>query len=121
MKVKIFFRRATKNYLPTFANIAFKKIIKSSACGRCQAHEEDTYHPLVGYKYARFGSFLALQLLTNIKKGMNFLSFGTFVADQLPKSELKLLVMISWSIWNSRSSFLFAGKCKDPHYIIKRA
>ncbi|KAJ4722049.1 Ribonuclease H-like domain containing protein [Melia azedarach] len=55
------------------------------------------------------------------ERTIDFMSFGRLMADQLTKSELELLIMISWSIWHSRNSFIYGGDCTEPRRICTKA
>ncbi|KAJ4730135.1 Ribonuclease H-like superfamily protein [Melia azedarach] len=120
--VKRFFWRATQNYLPTFGNLETRKLRDSLICPRCKKEPEDTFHCLVSCIYARRvwkqTSFTTLLLQTRIR---DLLSLWKYMATLLTRLEFELLVMVCWSIWYSRNTFLYAGDSRDPWRVYIRA
>lgn len=86
-KVKLFFWRAIKNYLPTFANLAARKIMDFLLYAKCKVASDDTFHSLVCCKYARKAwKETPFAALMSKDRMMDFMSFGRFMVDYLTNS-----------------------------------
>lgn len=123
-KVRNFTWWACFNILPTSTNtnLCRRRIPVDSTCTICQQHEETVAHvfwecPLASNVWGMVKGYL--QKCNS--ETLNFYILARQMEEKLPKKDLELWAMVSWSIWNARNCFLFEKKQSMPSDILQGA
>uniref|UniRef100_A0A2N9IT87 RNase H type-1 domain-containing protein n=1 Tax=Fagus sylvatica TaxID=28930 RepID=A0A2N9IT87_FAGSY len=114
-KIQSFVWRLSRNILPTRDNLVKRNISSPMECPICGAASETTKHIFGQCIYARKvweGKDLAIELYNDWGDEM----FDTFWNVWKFKGEmaLKIVAVVSWSLWNVRNSAVFRDVVKIP-------
>ncbi|KAK8606864.1 hypothetical protein V6N13_052617 [Hibiscus sabdariffa] len=114
-KCKIFFWRLLNNFLPTFANLQYKRVQVRNTCPLCEFAAESTDHLLFLCPFIK-------QVLSSVglpHPPANHSSFykdafaGWFVNSNAKQQ--MLLVITYWAIWHARNKLIYEGSlCSIP-------
>ncbi|KAL0002033.1 hypothetical protein SO802_015814 [Lithocarpus litseifolius] len=86
----------------------------------CQQHEETVAHVLWECPIARnVWGMVQGQLQKCNSEASNFYILARQLEEKLPKKDLELWAMVSWSIWNARNRFHFEKKQSTPSDILQ--
>lgn len=121
-KVRIFLWKALQDFLPTQCNLKSRKILDQIWCFRCSVAKEDCFHTLVGFRFAK--KVWTLASFSSVLKINQHASFSCFVQsaiESLNRTDVKLLSVVSWSIWEARNNLLHSKKFERPELILSRA
>ncbi|KAK9991235.1 hypothetical protein SO802_026220 [Lithocarpus litseifolius] len=121
-KIKVFGWRACHDILPTRRNLKKKRVLLEDLFPFCSSFQESTIHVLWECKAAQdiwHGSTKALQ-----KCGIgqtDFVALLEYLLDRLEKTEVELMMMQAWLIWNQRNRVVHGGQFLEPGWLNKRA
>ncbi|KAK9993090.1 hypothetical protein SO802_022793 [Lithocarpus litseifolius] len=107
-KVRNFIWRACSDILPTRVNLQRRKVQVDPKCGLCGQQDETTNHVLWECPFARCTWSLVrgkIQKSNSIASCFHLLTRQ--MIGRLPKKELEVWAMISWSLWNAHNKFHF--------------
>ena len=121
-KIKNFGWRVFHGILPTWVNLAKKKIFRERFYPICTRLPETEIHVLWECPTAKdvwAGSRIKLQKCNLEQHDM--VQLFQYLIDKLDIEEVELFLVQAWVIWNQRKSVLHGGKLKEPSWLNKRA
>ena len=119
-KVKNLVWRATKNSLPSKANLVHRKIIQHDCCDLCREHKKDVKHALYSYpKLEDFCKKMPQWSHDNLKRVVTFIDLlGTIFAEN---REPAFFAMVVWALWNRRNNLRLGKKAKPLTHLMQQA
>ncbi|XP_075665170.1 uncharacterized protein LOC142634796 [Castanea sativa] len=121
-KIKVFGWRACHDILPTKRNLKKKRILSDESCLFCSRFQESTIHILWECTAAQdvwHGSARGLQKCGTAHT--DFLALLEYLLDRLDKTEVELMVVQAWLIWNQRNRVVHGVKFLELGWLNKRA
>ncbi|KAL0010846.1 hypothetical protein SO802_005954 [Lithocarpus litseifolius] len=121
-KMKVFGWRACHDILPTRRNLKKKRVLLDELCPVCSRDQESTIHALWECEAAQdiwHGSARALQKCGTGQT--DFITLLEYLLDRMEKTEVELMIVQAWLIWNQRNRVVHGGKFMDPGWLNKRA
>ena len=114
-KVRNFMWRACSDILPTAANLRRQRVPVDFTCTICQQQDETVAHVLWECPLARnVWAGVRGKLQKCNSEAPNFYTLARQMEEKLPKKDLEVWAMVSWSIWNARNRFHFEEKQSMP-------
>ncbi|KAK9988414.1 hypothetical protein SO802_028653 [Lithocarpus litseifolius] len=119
-KMKVFGWRACHDILPTRRNLKKKRVLLDELCPLCSRVQESTIHALRECEAAQdiwHGSARALQKCGTGQT--DFITLLEYLLDRMEKTEVELMIVQAWLIWNQRNRVVHGGKFMDPGWLNK--
>lgn len=106
-----FFWRACHEILPTWVNLAKRKIIEDDLCHCCKRVAETAIHAIWDCGAAQD---VWARTLPMLQKGSNiyfdFRHLFEYLLDKLPTLALELFLVQAWLLWNQRNVMVMEDK-----------
>ncbi|KAK3212813.1 hypothetical protein Dsin_017519 [Dipteronia sinensis] len=118
-KIKIFLWKAIRDWIPTHANLARRRVPVEGMCPVCSCQFETTVHALWGcrnLKKVRY-RFCLLTGLHYDRSGC-FPDFFFYCCQNLSKKNLEFLCVALWRIWLMRNLFVHGGRIQDMYQVV---
>ncbi|XP_075654965.1 uncharacterized protein LOC142625150 [Castanea sativa] len=120
-KIKIFGWRACHDILPTWMNLAKRKIVPENLCHCCQREPKDAVHAIWGCGAAQDVWAGSLNVLQKFQTNQfDFMQLFETLEDRLSTTEMELFLVQAWLIWNQRNMVVHGGHMKDPRWLNNR-
>nr|POE55393.1 putative ribonuclease h protein [Quercus suber] len=121
-KVRHLIWRAANEALPTLCNLQRRRVVQTAYCQNCRAACEDTVHALWGCHrlVVVWEKDAELMKCTRHKFSM-FADLLELVFSLRDRTDVNLLCIIMWQIWNRRNSARVGDSIVEYHHIRAKA
>ncbi|KAK8673098.1 hypothetical protein V6N13_111454 [Hibiscus sabdariffa] len=108
-KCKIFMWRLMHNFIPTFANLCFRKLAVRNLCPLCELHVDTTAHMLFSCTFTQqILSLVGLPSIITVHNQDFTANFATWFL-QADKKNKQVIVLTFWTIWFARNNLIHEG------------